>query len=209
MYAISVFKEKHPSRDYAQLCVSTVRMLCKPVAPEKNVYVIKLSQQTIWLTPSLIQLFPHSKHLFMYRNGLKVAQSVAKLMRSLPFLDFIFQFSQYSCCMNIARNMTTKFGLPVSDFDNINSLVSPIFCGAILWAASIAKYEQFKRDGLPVVAVRYEDMVKESHYALEKIFEYCGITYDPHATDRAFALLQITAICASYPPHRCRNASNR
>ena len=186
MYAISVLMEKNPDQDFSDLCISTVRMLCKPVSPEKNIYVIKLSQQTICLTPVLVQLFPKSKHLFMYRNGLKVAQSVAKLMRSLPYLEFIFQFAHYSCCMNVARRMTTKFGLPTSDFDNVNNLISPIYCGAILWASSIAKYKQFKRDKLPVVAVRYEDMVNESHYALEQIFNYCGLPYQREATDRAF-----------------------
>ena len=114
----------------------------------------------------------------MYRNGLKVAQSVAKLMCSLPYLEFIMTLARHPCCMNIARRVTTSFGLPTTDFENVNSLICPLYCGAIVWASSIDKYQHFKRSSLPVMAVRYEDMLLDPHYALQQIFDYCGVVYD-------------------------------
>ena len=73
---------KLSAADFEQLTRHVINMLCKPVHSKRiDAYVIKLMLQEMAIVPKLKTFYPEALFVFMYRDGLQVAQSLAKISK--------------------------------------------------------------------------------------------------------------------------------
>jgi hypothetical protein len=180
--ALPLKAEAKSGRDQDSLnhvTVSVVRLLCKPtlsgVEPgTAAAYVLKTSIAATGRLPNILSQFPHARCLFVYRDGLKVAQSLYRLSCSLPAHKFIYTFGR-----NSARRLAfcvSEMGFPGEDARV--SLKHPLSLGAMLWAVVQRYYIRFRDAGLPVAAVRYEDVVADPDANMRRILRHCGLPED-------------------------------
>ena len=69
--------------EFERLTHHVINILCKPVTSQSDIdcYVIKFQLNDITLIPYIAELYPDASFLFMYRDGLPVAQSLVKLSK--------------------------------------------------------------------------------------------------------------------------------
>ena len=48
------------------------------------------------------------------------------------------------------------------------------------------QYLDYREEGHPFVAIRYEDMIADSKYSFQKIYEYVSLPFDGAAIEKAF-----------------------
>ena len=122
----------------------SVNMLCKPISRDIKAYVLKLTAPTMAATPYLDKLYPDAYHLFMYRDGLKVAQSLARAAKGLPLLELLLIFGRHS--PKITQKMVIEMGLPAEQFGS--KVESPIHFCSIVWASAMKLYNDFREQGI-------------------------------------------------------------
>ena len=150
---------------------STVRLLCKPIRRAIQVYVVKPTAQTVVAVPDFARVFPKSKQLFMYREGVSVAKSVFKAGLTLPLMHIVFLVTPFSG--RLTQEGVVAMGLNASLMKH--RCADGLVYGFFVWASVIAKYREFVRQGIDIVGVKYEDLVERPLEATRIVFEYCGI----------------------------------
>ena len=88
--AIGLYEGRMPQKELDRLVINSVRLLCKPIERQIDGYLLKTTAPTIDAVPMFMRLFPDSKQVFMYREGLKVSlnkKSVLLVCVSKSFLD--------------------------------------------------------------------------------------------------------------------------
>lgn len=163
-------KEKQ-TPELKRLIVATVRVLCKPTSNKELAYVLKLTSPAMQGLPIVAELFPKSRHLFMYRDSLKVAQSLYRLSEELPALKTVFVMGKGSetrlgWCVE-------AMGMPKDAFKF--TLQFDLSIGTMLWGAMVKIYERFREDGINIAGVRYEDIVKQPVEAVAIVLRYINL----------------------------------
>ena len=82
-----------------RLVASTVRLLCKATQLKERGYVMKLHMVNVPLQSKLTKLFPHARHLFMYRDSIKVRRAVLQYgdMYDIYMYDIYVYDVKYDC----------------------------------------------------------------------------------------------------------------
>ena len=75
---------------------SCIRMLCKSGGGKVDAYVMKICSPAMDATPFLKQLFPNSYHLYLYREPVKVCQSIYRMSLCLYSINLVFKFCKNS-----------------------------------------------------------------------------------------------------------------
>ena len=159
-----------------------INIMCKPChTKEIKSYVLKPTQPTMVEMPLIKELFPDSHMMYIYRDGLKCSKSLAKICNELPMLGLTMAFGRRSA--KFTRMSIEGMGLPADNFEV--KLQSGIHFGSIVWSAAMREYLDFREKGIAIVGVRYEDLVDDTTYAYQKIFEYCNLPYDAKAVELA------------------------
>ena len=159
-----------------------INLMCKPCHTKKiESYVFKPTQPTMAEMPFIAKLFPESSVMFLYRDGLKCSKSNAKICNEVRFLGLVVAIARRSA--KLSGKMFDKMGLPSKQFEV--RMHSGIHFGSIVWAFAMKQYIDFRESGLKIVGVRYEDIVDDTTYAFQKVFEYCNLPYDARAVEAA------------------------
>jgi len=157
-----------------KIVVSTVRLLCKPTKLKEAGYVLKLTAPGMTEQDKLAAMFPTASHLFMYRNPVKVAQSLYRLSEEMPMVKTIYYFGKGSASrfgMGLAL-----MGMPCDEFKlKCNHYFT---MGVTISLICQRKYLMFRESGLDIVAVRYEDIVKNPTAAMKVILRHCKFPED-------------------------------
>lgn len=172
---ISYHDRRHPKKVILRIFESVVRLLCKPhKGIEYESYILKTTAPGIFLTGMMREQFPDSKILFMYRNGIKVADSLSKACIQMPVLRagylifskvnsfFYFQkmLAEYLC--NFPVHPQKKF--------------PTVYCCCFFtWAAIIRVYLDCRLNGHDIVGVKYEHLITNPIENMEIILKHCGL----------------------------------
>jgi hypothetical protein len=167
-----LYKSKGDSPQLRQLTQDVVRWTCRPY---KNMsplaYILKVMPPYTYALPIFREVYPKSKCLFMYRHVVKVAQSIYRLSRQSPTLVMTMTFGKLSAvlceqCLNYTGHLGKEFRYKL--WDDLSY--------GVLWVTVNCKlYLEFRRKGLDVSAVRYEDIMKDKHFASRAILKFCGL----------------------------------
>jgi hypothetical protein len=98
MNALSVVEGKVSKEEYDRIILNSVRVMCKPCkfVPDCLCYVIKLTSPTMLYTPYLMEKFPNSKTVFMYRNGLPMCKVRIRFQYSITLTTILSRFPSMS-----------------------------------------------------------------------------------------------------------------
>ena len=184
---LTTLSTKLPAEELHQLVQTTINLLCKNSNSATKACVIRLSQNNTILVPYICQVFPEVKTLLMYRNGLEVSKSISKVLKALPMSGILLIPAQNYTCIKFSKFIAQAANLPIQDFEKFNIIMPHMEVGTICWASSIRYYLDFLESGIDIAAVKYEDMVSDTQFALSKIFQYCGMEYNPEAVTTAFS----------------------
>ena len=169
--AIGLYEGRMPQKELDRLVVNSVRLLCKPVDRPIAAYILKTTAPTIDAVPMFIRLFPDSKQVFMYREGLKVAQSLFRSGKQMPLLELTFLVTPLS--QTLTRKAVESMGLS-PDMFKVKCIDGFVF-SLYVWAVILDKYNQYLNEEMDIAAVRYEDLVKHPLQATQAVFKYCGL----------------------------------
>ena len=170
--AIATYKDKMPQDELDKLIRNSIRMQCKPFRNRPiKAYIIKPTAPSIEAVPMYLRLYPNSKQLFMYREGLKVAQSIVRTSTQMPMFALTLIVTKIH--PRLAEMTVEAMGLPAKDFKI--QLPSPITFAVYVWAIICRKYLDLRKNGYEIDAVKYEDLVKHPLESTKAIFEYCNL----------------------------------
>ena len=168
-------RKKLSEVDFKQRISACVRVLCHHHKEKIQAYIIKPQAQITILIPVLAELFPQSKQLFMYRDGVKVTKS---------FQEHVQRFKTGRLAFAITKYVTKK---PFWEFMESNGIKStPMIrdninlgtVGLCLWGHCCQKYIEFRNEGIDIGAVRHEDILSSPMESLRAILSYCGLPGD-------------------------------
>jgi len=116
-------------------------------------------------------LFPSSRCLFMYRHVVPSTKSVYRMSMVMPQLRLMYVIGHYSS--HVSKAMSEIGG---SDRTNLRMrLDHDLMLGVLVWSLIIARYLEFRRRGLNVNALRYEDLVAQPLEMCRVTLEYCHL----------------------------------
>jgi len=169
--AIAALQRSIPQEELDKLARSCVRLQCKPSRSRSvTAHILKLIPPTIGAAPVLHRLYPDAKLLFMYREGLKVAQSIVKISSKLPIVQFTLRILPFH--PSVSQNITKELG--AEDFKV--QLSSALTFGVFVWAIHCRKYIDLRqKEGIDIRAIKYEDLVERPVEAARAIFRFCDL----------------------------------
>ena len=147
-------------------------MQCKPIRNRSIcAYIIKPTAPSIEAVPMYLRLYPNSKQLFMYREGLKVAQSMVRVSTQVPLFALAVIVTKIH--PRLTEMTFEAMGLPAKDFKI--KLPNHLTFSVYLWAIICRKYLDLRRKGYEINAVKYENLVKHPLESTKVIFKYCNL----------------------------------
>ena len=151
--------------------VNAMRLLCKPVRKDIVAYHVKITSVAMVCMAEMHRLFPDSKLLFMYREGMPMAQSLARIAKQIPMYHLIAVMGKLHWRFTV--HYMDQIGLPSDDFHV--RIKHDILLALHIWAKICRTYLDFRKSNLPISAISYEDILADRKYACEQIFRYCGL----------------------------------
>ena len=116
-------------------------------------------------------LFPSSRCLFMYRDVVPTAKSLYRMSMVMPQLRLLYLFGH--CSSHLSKVMLDLSGC---EWTNIRvRLDHGLMLGVLMCSLVIARYLEFRRRGLNVNALRYEDLVAQHLEMCRVALEYCHL----------------------------------
>jgi hypothetical protein len=173
--AITNYRGKMPQEKLDTLIRSCIRIQCKPLRNRTiAAYILKPTAHTIDAVPLFKRVYPDSKQIFMYREGLKVAQSLIRTSTQIPMFALTLILTKLH--PRLAEMGVEAMGLPAKDFKV--RLTSPMVFCAYGWATFCKKYLELRKNGIKIDAVKYEDLVKHPLESMKVIYGYCNLPQD-------------------------------
>ena len=180
--SISHLKGVVSDKERIQMATCCINLLCKPIQNRKiKSYVLKLTKPKLTEMPKIIELFLDVCILFIYRDGLQCSKSLAQMSKELPLARLMTVLGKWSA--TLSKSCAKAMGFSSENYGI--KIRSGIQLGAIIWCNTIKEYLNFKECGMKIAAIRYEDLVDDTTYAFQKMFEYCGLTYHSKAVEIA------------------------
>jgi hypothetical protein len=166
-------KEKPDDDNLTALLRSSVRLLCKPTpqiaAP--RAWVIKFRAQELMLGNLFHRAFPRAHTIYLYRNADTWLRSIAR-----AFAGHTQAVEQVERAQEL-RNMLAAMSplLPTYLADPATSK-SQTAMGTVMWLSNIERYLRLWESGVPMIAVRYEQLRAAPKAVLRHLFAYTGVT---------------------------------
>jgi hypothetical protein len=175
------------SRDaeLAELLRSCTQILCKP-AHKMGVscWVIKFRSFCIEIADLMYRVFPQAKVIFLYRNAEDVIDSYIRSFLSEGLAGWAFQAMKVS---SMARLLLKVFVTSRAEYLSrfvplIKAFPSRVYTDlgfiglfAIMWLSTMNRYMLLFRQGIPMRAVRYEDLTADPKQVVTSLFNYCDL----------------------------------
>ncbi len=161
---IHVLRYVDRSRDaeLSRLLESSTKLLCKG----GTTYALKFRSFCILIGDLIAQAFPDTKNLFLYRNAETWAQSINSVftpiaVSELPPEGVVFMRSMAP----LAPGFIERHGR--------EPLVPEMF--ALLWLSVMDAYLNMRDQGVPFLALRFEDIRTKPQDVLAGLFTYCDL----------------------------------
>lgn len=167
-----IVREPDGSRDdeLVKVIRSCIRMVCK--THDASTYAIKWRSWMIDLADLIQAAFPAARNIFLYRNAEQWANSWYRILMA-GGMDYD------------APGMSTPMMDTEREANRIFPLLPKLTAGYekvangeiihLMWLSSMDSYLRQYRKGVPLLAVRYEDLNTQREQVVKAIFEYCGL----------------------------------
>jgi len=152
-----------------------------PQGKKFDILVIKPRSQATLLAQDIQDLFPQCYSLFMYRDGKAYSISAYRAFSQQPVMYFV----------NLCRNhsflrrtiMSPIWGLITQSYKSVKQYYSDDYvCSSHLiilfglhWLHSLVLYLNERSRGVPIRAIRYEDLIAQPEDICSQVFQYCDI----------------------------------
>ncbi|WP_420643492.1 sulfotransferase family protein [Candidatus Leptofilum sp.] len=158
----------------ARLLDAIIQVQCHPtdqVAPK--MYAIKFRSFSTVMIDLLHRVAPQSKHIFLYRNAEDRARSIARAFRTVEAGNEVLDPANL--------RVRTQFVPLLSQYADraTSGELSKVEFSMLAWLSGMQKYLEMDAAGVPMCAVRYEDMIAEPQHIVKTLFEYCGLPTTP------------------------------
>jgi hypothetical protein len=107
----------------------------------------------------------------MYRDMIKVSKSIFRISYVWPSLCLAYDLGQLSGSVTAA--IVNSMGFPGSEFNY--RLENQLTFGIVLNIAVMRTYLKMRQSGLPMKAVRYEELVAKPLETCKCLMEFCGL----------------------------------
>jgi hypothetical protein len=141
-----------------QLLGTAVRLVYKPRRACTR-FVLKFRARCIDTAELMHWLFPAAKLLFIYRNAFDCIDSYVRVFGDEPVDE-----------PTLRRAFPLANGVGADSWYRLGRLGGPL----VGWADGIRRYLVMRERGLPFVAVRYEDLVKDPQRSIAQLLRHCG-----------------------------------
>jgi Sulfotransferase family len=118
--------------------------------------VVKFRGSSIDDAELMHALFPTAKFLFLYRNAIDCVGSYVRI--------FGHEAIEVRALSEIDPTATP------SDLNHLGRVAAPL----VSWVAAIRRYLVYRERGLPFIALRYEDLLREPQAVIARMFSHCG-----------------------------------
>ncbi|XP_071095303.1 uncharacterized protein [Haliotis cracherodii] len=175
--------EAAPEEVVRELLRSVIRLQCKTLPGAQRI-VLKVAAFTFAEVKDICEMFPKIKHLFLYRDSLPYAVSTkgltqseikGQIFKALIDSDLFGRFfpgvrrDVYTTMTRIDRND--------HDLEDIASNLTFVGLWMILSAAIMTRYKEFRESGIPIFALKYEDLLKEKEGMVKALFQKLDIPW--------------------------------
>ncbi len=155
--------------EISTLVKSCMKFLCKPTEQISKpvAWSIKFRSFSIELGDLLYRHFPKAKVIFLYRNLESWAVSTMNAFIENETIELRTWFQMWLATLvpSIAKHARD------------NGLILSLFTmGAMMWTSILERYMELLGKGVPMLAVRFEDIKSAPRDATRKIVEYCGFS---------------------------------
>jgi Sulfotransferase domain len=158
--------------------IRALMRLCHATRPRKNetALAVKLRSQAIFTAGLFWRALPQARHIFMYRDAISWGNS---------FLQFLIDVGvpmPPDAGGRAFHWMMTSADRPLSDLARFIDLDErPIGVEATLapsWVVHLEEYRWLLAAGMPFLALRYNEFVKDREASLARVFDYCGLSLE-------------------------------
>ncbi|XP_067680368.1 uncharacterized protein [Haliotis asinina] len=187
--------EAAPEEVMQKLLRSVIRLQCKTL-PEAQRIILKVGAHTFAEVKVICEMFPKIKHLFLYRDSLPYAMSCKALAMSeltgkilKAFADSDFLAKIFPGFRRARYKMSSRIDRYDHALDNIASNMTFVGHWMILCAGLMMRYKEFRKSGIPIFAVKYEELVMEKEGMVRALFQKLDIP-EKHVT-KALAAFEV------------------
>lgn len=167
---IVTIRQGNASRD-AELARSCMRIVFRSW-PQHTTGAVKFRLQGVQIIDLMVAAFPQARHVFMYRNAVDWAASIYRLVtRHQPAPDL----SRAEAVSRLQFYMALNASEAEAALDLQHEPVTLVEFLAIEWCLMLERYLFCHRMGLPLLALRYEDLIANSQPVLEALMDYCDL----------------------------------
>ncbi|KAK2144513.1 hypothetical protein LSH36_749g00002 [Paralvinella palmiformis] len=150
-----------------------IRVLCKPT--HLSNFAIKITPNSTKIVPLLKRLYPNASFVFIYRDVLPVCKSMYKIWKELPMGRLNIILCKFAPWIYLPALNFSRYYDPVLPEERFR-VIPGYGQGCLLWANVIGMYRRFRRSGIDIAAVKYEDLVQDKELAVRRLFQYNGIS---------------------------------
>ncbi|XP_033761727.1 uncharacterized protein LOC117343473 isoform X1 [Pecten maximus] len=166
--------------EYEQLLPSSVRLLCKP-DDRAGMICVKTRPSCTGQMEDVYRNFPQIYQIYVYRNSLKTVTSSLSLFTEEPFAmmaRYIIDNKILSTVMPCFRSFLYSNFCFLLDHDHPAmppKSLSSVGIFTTSWAASISRCVEAIEARVPVIALLYEDMMKNPRKTCSILFDFLDI----------------------------------
>lgn len=161
--------------EMARLLDAVIQVQCRPMSQTTvpQMIAIKFRSFSTVMIDLLHRVAPHSKHIFLYRNAEDRARSIARAFRTVE--------AENEAMDHANLRVRTKFVPLLSQYADraANGTLSKVEFSMLAWLSGMQKYLELHNAGVPMCAVRYEDMIAQPEPIVRHLYEYCGLPTTP------------------------------
>lgn len=166
------YKSKGDSPKLRELNRDVVRWTCRPYKDFTPLaYMLKITSISAYALPMFKEIYPQSKYLFMYRDVVKVAQSMYRFTQEFPTIVMANTLGKFSAALT--EKCVDAMGYSGKEFRY--KFWDDLSLGVFLAIITSKSYVQLRQKGFDVCAVRYEDIIRDRQYAAKAILKFCGL----------------------------------
>ncbi len=152
----------------------TVRCLCKPTAfKTATTYALKLRNEGLRVMDLFQATFPHARNLFLYRDAIGFVASFYRLFMRGGIPEYMPLDEWHMLWSPVIGQEFTHMSTYLDPGTTEVSLPQHL---TLWWLAIMEWYLAQYARGIPILAVRYADLVAAREQALTAVFGYCGLS---------------------------------
>ena len=174
-----------------KLLSAVIPLICLPYAEARAVFI--KTRAPFSFCQVISQVFPQTRFVYMYRECGAVARSFQAIFPAdVGLLRSFFKSASYQLnSLSIPEGALLERQTNVAALDKLASAMNPQSSAfewlSAIWFANNVRYLDDYYSGIPIRALRYEDLIKCSRELLQLLFEFLELTVPPEDMSKALA----------------------